>query len=149
MIFEPKTIGEHIECLARMTGAPESFVGQVRGLFSTKGISLDEDAAPYLNALEEAFRREESIRTSSQRARQNIARLQDNFSRIGKAYVQQLEQLRKGRKDLAAPGRGDAPSATAKRKAGTELAIPGDHRTYVTRQQTEQMPMVPGPKDEQ
>ena len=149
MIFEPKTIGEHIKCLARMTGAPESFVGQVRGLFSTKGISLDEDASPYVNALEEAFRREESIRTSSRRARHNIARLQDNFNRIGKAYVQQLEQLHRVRTNLSPQGRRETKAASVTRKTGTELAIPGDHRTYVTRPQTEEMPMVPGPKDEQ
>ena len=46
-------------------------------------------------ALEEAFRREEHIRTSTQRARENIARLHNNFNRVGKAYVRQLEHLRK------------------------------------------------------
>ena len=69
MTFEPKSIADHIDCLARLTGAPRSFVLQVKDLFGRKGISLETDASPYLAALEEAFRREESIRTSARRAR--------------------------------------------------------------------------------
>ena len=86
MQFEPKSISEQIECLARLTAAPGSFVVQVKSLFSRKGISLDEDATPYLKALEEAFKREENIRSTTQRARQNIRKLQKNFNRIGQAY---------------------------------------------------------------
>src|SRR5262245_9682028 len=94
MTFDPKSISEQIDCLARLTGAPRSFVTQVRALFTRKGISLDTDATPYVRALEDAFRREETIRVSAQRAKQNMTKLQDNFHRISKAYVQQLQQLR-------------------------------------------------------
>ena len=44
-----KSIAEHIQSLARTTGAPASFTGQVRALFVAKGISLDEDVAPFLD----------------------------------------------------------------------------------------------------
>lgn len=139
MNFEPKSIDEHIECLARLTGAPESFVGQVRVLFSNKGISLDSDATPYLQALDEAFRREESIRNNSIRSRRNLAISQENFRKIGKAYVRQLER-----------GRG-RPARRAERRKHTitEVAIPGDHRSIVTRPQHDRAPMVPGPKEPQ
>ena len=128
---EPKTIAEHIECLARLTGAPRSFVLQVKELFSVKGISLRDDAAPYLNALEEACRREESIRETARRARQSVARLRQGFDKIGKAYV---------RKQSALGSAGGRPS---------EVAIPGDHRTFVSSQQNDDWPMVPGPDDVQ
>ena len=63
MQFEPKSIADQIQALAQLTGAPESFIAQVRALFERKGISLLTDSAPYINALEHAFRREHSIRT--------------------------------------------------------------------------------------
>ena len=82
MSYEPKSIEQQIDCLARLTGAPESFVNQVRQLFNSKGISLDDDAEPFVPALEEAFRREESIRCSTHRARQNLSKLQESFRKI-------------------------------------------------------------------
>ena len=54
-----KSIGDEIEMLAKLTGAPPEFVEQVRALFLNKAISLDEDATPYSAALEEAFVRAE------------------------------------------------------------------------------------------
>ncbi len=90
--------------------------------------------------MEEAFRREESIRCTTERARDNIKRLQTNFNRIGEAYVKQLAELKKLR------------GSSRKKKAGSsdEVQIPGgDHRSFVTRPQTDNLPMVPGPKEEQ
>ena len=66
---EPRTIDEHILCLARLTGASETFVCEVRALFLRRGIALDSNAAPYLAALEDAFLREErtrAVQTSSE-----------------------------------------------------------------------------------
>ena len=34
-------------------------------------------------------------------------------------------------------------------KGGRAVTIRGDHRTYITRPQTEELPMVPGPKEVQ
>lgn len=139
MTFEPKSIAEHIECLARLTGASESFVGQVRVLFSNKGIPLDSDATPYLQALDEAFRREESIRNNSLRSRRHLARTRENFRKIGKAYVRQLEQNRR-----------QAPLRTARRKTTLEdLSVSADHRSLVTRPEHDHLPLVPGPDDPQ
>src|SRR5262245_31041737 len=97
MIHEVRSINDHIDCLARMTGAPGSFGAQVRSLFTAKGIPLDADAAPFIPALEEAFRREENIRASSSHARQQITKLRENFRKVGQAYVEQLSQLRRPR----------------------------------------------------
>jgi hypothetical protein len=138
MNFEPKTIAQHIKCLARLTGAPESFVSQVRNLFSSKGISLDSDATPYVGALDEAFTREESIRANTRRARRSMARVQSNFKKIGEAYVEQLQQM----------GHRNAEPA-AEQSDVTEIIVDGDHRSLVTPLQSEHFPMVPGPEDPQ
>jgi hypothetical protein len=140
--MEPKTIDQQIDCLARLTGAPDSFVTQVRDLFSSKGIPLDADASPYVGALEEAFTREESIRSTTDRARGNVARLQSNFRKIGEAYVEQLQRHKRSRKRAARP-REDSREGT------TEVMVDGDHRSYITPVQYESLPMVPGPEEAQ
>jgi len=140
-MFEPKTLEEQIGCLAQLTGAPQTFVMQVKELFSRKGIRLDADASPYLKALEEAFRREESIRCTTERARDNIRKLQNNFNKIGKAYVRQLAELKKMRHVKS--------DGTSSIDSGNETIPGGDHRSVVTRSQRDEYPMVPGPKDPQ
>jgi hypothetical protein len=147
--FEPKSIAEQIDCLARLTGAPRSFVCQVKELFSRKGIDLDSDASPYLRALEEAFRREESIRTSANRARRNIAALHDNFNRIGKSYVRQLERLREMQTNLKSRSEKMRGHYKGRRQKKGQISIPGSHRSVVTRQQSDELPMVPGPEETQ
>jgi hypothetical protein len=147
--FEPKSIAEQIDCLARLTGAPRSFVCQVKELFSRKGIDLGSDAAPYLRALEEAFKREESIRTSANRARRNIAALHENFNKIGKSYVRQLERLRDMQSNLKSRSERLRRHYRSQRSKKDQISIPGNHRSVVTRQQSDELPMVPGPEDPQ
>jgi hypothetical protein len=143
-MHEPKNLSEQISCLAQLTGAPQTFVMQVRELFSRKGIPLESDAGPYLKALEEAFKREENIRCTTERARDNIRRLQSNFSRIGEAYVKQLAELKKLR------GGRSSPKKKRTARSVDEIQIPGGtHRSFVTPPQTDKMPMVPGPKEKQ
>jgi hypothetical protein len=150
MSLEPKTIAEQIECLARLTGAPQSFVCQVKDLFSKKGIPLSADAAPYIKALEEAFKREETIRTNAQRARRNIERLADNFTKIGKSYVRQLEQLQKIKANLRSQA---AAKAQRPRERLSELpsrtGIEPGSRHFMTPQVSDELPLVPGPEEEQ
>jgi hypothetical protein len=139
MSWEPKSIDEQIECLARLTGAPGTFVQQVRSLFTSKGISLDTDAEPFVEALEEAFRREENIRFGSRRAKENLDRLQNDFERVGRAYLSQLgsRKERPAARARAARGDGDVRYVT----------IRGDHRTFVMRPVREELPLVPGPRE--
>ena len=143
MTFELKTIAEQIDSLARLTGAPASFVCQVKDLFSRKGIPLDADASPYVRALEEAFKREESIRTNAHRARRNIAKLAANFNKIGRGYVRQLEELRRiqsglrGSRTARKPGeRGGAARATRRPR-------------FMMPRVNDGLLMVPGPEEEQ
>jgi hypothetical protein len=147
MRFDPKSISDQIQCLARLTGASEPFVAQVMALFEKKGISLSAEATPYIEALEEAFRREESIRTSSARARNNLSTLQSKFKKVGQAYVQQVERLRQSQSNLQ--GQAQRLRGGKGGGSGRPVVIHGDHRTYVTKPQREDLPLVPGPKEQQ
>ena len=146
----PPSIADEIESLARLTGAPQSFVIQVKDLFSRKGISLDSDASPYVKALEEAFRREENIRSTAARAKENLSKLHSNFDKIGKAYVKQLGELKEARNRLKRASEGRAVSRPTDWKGLDEVSVPGgDHRTFVSRQEQDKFPMVPGPDEQQ
>ena len=137
MDYDPKSIGDQINCLARLTGAPDSFVGQVRDLFVRKGIPLESDATPYLRALEEAFVREETIRTTARTARKSVTELKGSVKKLGELYARQMEQLR----FVQAKLRG------MNLRAPEEDAPKGSRRALVTPPQSEDLPMVPGPEE--
>lgn len=144
---ERKSIAEHIQSLARTTGAPGSFIEQVQALFVTKGISLDEDVAPFLDALDEAFRREETIRAQPQRAREDMERVTDSFRRAGQAYVERVSNLERQHDEVQDRRRlvrhvGAGPAAGT-----TRVTVRGSHRALVTRPVRENQPLVPGPKE--
>ena len=147
MRFEPKSIADQIRCLAQLTGAPDSFVSQVKQLFTRRGISLEADATPYVRALEEAFQREESIRVSAAKARRNVAKLQRSFNQMGETYGQQIEQLKRIQSSL-----NDQARRLRKRSEGgisTNQVVGGSTKSFVARQTNDDLPMVPGPQDPQ
>lgn len=146
-----KTIHDSIHDLARATKAPDAFVDQVRSLFTSKGISLGDDSAPYLAALEEAFRRERAIRKSTLNAKRNLTRLQDRFSNLGNSYRRQVTQLSRIRESLEKQSRLiEDRSARLKKKRKTAVVLySSDPRAYITKTLKEDVPMVPGPKDVQ
>ena len=148
-----QTIAGFIDRVSRRTGASEPFVEQVRELFLKKGITLDSQAAPYLQAIEEAFNREQAIRATSLRAKDNVQQLRQNFSKIGNAYSRQLDQLKKIQSKLQAQTRRmmkeqrPVEHTRAGNRPSQSVAIRGDHRSYVTRPEREELPLVPGPKE--
>ena len=131
------TVADKIRILAEETGAPSVFVAQVRTLFETKKISLDDDCSPYITALEEAFRREAAISRDTLIANDNLARLQKNFANLGARYKEQLSRLQKAR----------ATSAPRGKRRSTDVGSTA--RSYITRKESETLPMVPGPKEVQ
>ncbi len=146
----PKSIEDHIQCLARLTSAPHSFIDQVRLLFTSKGIPLASEAAPFIRALDEAFRREEHIRASSHTVQDQLTRIRENFRKVGKAYVGQLSQIRKMHSSLQEQSRRLRKKATPRRARDSRaIVIKGDHRSFVTPRVNEEFPMVPGPKEPQ
>lgn len=127
----PMSVADKILSLAEETGAPTVFVAQVRSLFENKNISLEDDCGPYIAALEEAFRREAAIRRDTLITKNNLARLQKNFADLGTRYKQQLARLQR--------------SKTPTRSADVQS---GD-RSYLSRKESETLPMVPGPEEVQ
>ena len=79
--------------LADATGAPASFVSKVRALFEHKGISLHVDARPYLSALREAFRREETLRRATAGGERALARAREDLGRLDERWRRQIGQL--------------------------------------------------------
>jgi len=149
MTYEPKTIDEHIDCLARLTGAPATFVEQVRSLFVGKGISLKSEAQPFLGALDEAFRREENVRANAAKAQNSFSQMQQNFTRFGKSYTSQGQQLKQVQEKLREKTRRLQKQGVSTSKSGNtvHVTIKGDHRTFVTKPVREELPMVPGPEE--
>ena len=147
----PKSIEDHIQCLARLTGAPHTFIDQVRSLFTSKGIPLASEAQPFVRALDEAFRREEHIRASSHTVQHQLTRIRENFRKVGKAYVDQLSQLRRIHSTVHEQSRRLRKKLLTTRQGQetSRIMIKGDHRSFVTSPEREQFPMVPGPKEEQ
>ena len=132
------TIEQQILKLADGTDAPSGFLDQVRKLFESKGIELSEDATPYMSALREAFRREQSIRRSTLDAHRNLDRLQTHFKSIGTSYRRQLQQLKQVQRALER-------RATALEAAGDDGTRGA--RRYVTRVQKDDPFLVPGPDE--
>lgn len=151
MTGQPKSIEDHIQRLAGLTGAPHVFIDQVRSLFTSKGIPLASAARPFIKALDEAFRREEHIRASSHTVQHQLARLRENFRRVGRAYVDQLSQLRRLHSSVQEHTLRlrKKPPSTRQGQQRSRIMIKGDHRSFVTAPVREQLPMVPGPKEPQ
>lgn len=145
-----KTIATRIADLSRRTNAPETFVKQVRSLFSGKGISLDEDCTPYMAALEQAFQREESIRRNTLVTKQNLSRLQKNFSAITDNYRRHASQLARIKSSLERHSKkisSNVQKIEGKGRKPSVVLYSSNPRTYITRPQKEKMPMVPGPDE--
>ena len=138
----PKSIAEEIEILARLTGAPRAFVEQVRALFTSKAISLDDAVDPFLVALDEAFRREETIRASSSQARRGLDRAQENLGRVREIHREQTEHLRRARANLESSARRIRESGERLEAAAYALGV--RRGAY---HETDAAPIVPGPKD--
>jgi len=95
-----RTLADQIDRLARRHQAPESFVESIRSSFTRKGISLAEDAGPYLPILEETFARQAQVAAATTRSREGLRRLDENFRRLAEGWRRQLEQLREVKASL-------------------------------------------------
>jgi hypothetical protein len=137
-----KSIAEEIEILARLTGAPSAFVEQVRALFTTKAISLDEAVEPFLPALEEAFHREQTIRSSSTETGRRVARIQENCGHARELCRDQADQHRRARAHLQSSARRIGEGGEKLDAAAFALGI---RRGF--QREVELDPIVPGPKE--
>ncbi len=95
-----RTLADQIDRLARHHRVPESFVESIRSSFERKGISLAEDAGPYLPILEETFARHAQVTAATARSREGLRRLDENFRRLADGWRRQLERLREVKASL-------------------------------------------------
>ena len=124
-----------IVLLAADSGAPAPFVAKIRALFEAKGISLEGSARPYLGALREAFRREESLRRLADRSTDALARARQDLGRLDADWERQLAQLRTLQEALHAQ--------TRRLRSGVEQFV-ASPRTVLCPGSVE-LPFVPGP----
>lgn len=89
-----RSIGHHIDELARRTAAPVSLVEQIRAIFVRRGVSLDQDALPYLEILEETFSRAALLEQDNASAREAADRQQENSRRFADSCLELYGQLR-------------------------------------------------------
>lgn len=87
------TLARQIDELARLTSAPASLVEEIRAIFARRGISLDEDALPYADILDETFSRAAEIDREGTEAHEGFRTLEENSRRFADACQELYGQL--------------------------------------------------------
>jgi len=147
VIAKDESIDSLIDRLAGQTGAPSAFVQRIRDLFSNKGIALASDCAPYLTALEQAFRREQSIRLSALQTRQNLERLQRQLQQFNEVCRRQINRMESMGASFGRQPGGTVPDDEDVETADVQVVeIRKPAGIQVTRTRTL---LVPGPKEDQ
>ena len=129
------SLGASIAVLAADTGAPASFVAKIKALFQGKGISLDRRVGPYLEALREAFRREEDLRRITERSHHALQRASRDLGRLDAQWEHQLGQLRDLQHALQQQKRRLSEGVQRLRAPARTVLCPG----------SVELPFVPGP----
>ncbi len=97
MAERAKTVAELIEELARQSRQSERFVADIKRLFASKGIALEESCELYEQAIHDAFACERALVHSSQQAAKDLEVLDSTFSKLRgtcKDLVGQVQELR-------------------------------------------------------
>ncbi len=97
--MERQSLAAHIEELASQIDVRPRFLEEVRRIFTSKGISLEEDGAPYRATLEEVFKREETRCEAARYRRRSMAKIQQDIARLKHACEEHLDLLRASRDD--------------------------------------------------
>jgi hypothetical protein len=110
-----RSIGHHIDELARRTGAPASLVEEIRAIFTRSGVPLERDALPYLEILEETFSRAALLEQDNTSARDAIDRQEENSRRFADSCLELYGQLR-SMEDYLKGGGDSSVEASARRR---------------------------------
>lgn len=117
------TLGRQIDDLARDTGAPASLVAEIRAIFLRRGISLEEDALPYVEILDETFARAAEIERDGADARVAQLTCEENSRRFADACLELYTHLRSMEDFLRGTARpGPAEAAKRRRQARDRAA---------------------------
>ena len=108
--------------LARLNGAPECLVEQIRALFPRRGVALEQDALPYLEVLEETFSRAAMLEKECISAREAMARGKENSRRFADSCLELYGQLRALDDFLGGPGHLSSEEWAKRRKQSRDRA---------------------------
>ena len=122
MSSHPGSLGHQIDDLARLTHAPDSLVEEIRAIFARRAISLDEDALPYLEMLEETFTRAAELERDGAEALQALRGLEENSRRFAESCQELYGQLRSMEDFLRGTPRPTAAESATRRRKSRERA---------------------------
>lgn len=122
-----RSLQEFIEQIASESGIrkEDDFLGQVRAMFADKGIDLGEDAAPYAQAIRDAFALHSQVRETEAVTQQRLERLDAAFNTLTRTWKHLEEELAKLRvalqereQELKARSPGAEKGKAAEERAG-------------------------------
>ena len=87
------TLKEHIAILAKEIRATDEFVEQVTALFERCGVSMSDDATPYLAQLRDTFRTEAAIQKASLASAKEFERLNKKLQSVKRSHTRSIGQL--------------------------------------------------------
>lgn len=142
MSAKRNSVASVIDDLARLTEASPTYVEKIRALLEKRGVSLEQDAAPFLDALEEVFIRQQAIRENVAEARDNLARLRHHLGALGARYDEPLERIEGVQESLHR-------QLSVIREANERLrsAVAGTRSGSAAPRRTKFATMVPGPEE--
>jgi len=122
MELDRRSIGFHIDALARASGAPASLVEQIRAIFIRRGVPLEQDALPYVEILEETFTRAAMLEKDNASARDAVTRLEENSRRFADSCLELYGQLRSMDDFVRGPERRSPGESAPRRRKVRERA---------------------------
>src|SRR5262245_64524019 len=120
--MEVRSIGRTIDELARLTGAPALLVEEIRAIFVRHGISLEVDALPYAEILEETFTRVVVLERDGSKAHDAMARCEENSRRFADSCQELFGQLQSMEDFLSSAQRLSSPEAAKQRRLARQSA---------------------------
>src|SRR5262249_55672279 len=120
--MEVRSIGRTIDELALLTGAPALLVEEIRAIFVRHGISLETEALPYIEILEETFTRAVLLERDGNAAHDAMARLEENSRRFADSCQELFGQLQSMDDFLSSAQRLSSPEAAKRRRLARQRA---------------------------
>src|SRR5262245_1923690 len=120
--MEPRSIGRTIDELARLTGAPALLVEEIRAIFARHGISLEADALPYAEILDETFTRVVLLERDGAAAHDAMARSEEGSRRFADSCQELYGQLQSMEDFLSSTRRLSSPEAARRRRMARQRA---------------------------
>ena len=120
--MDARSIGRTIDELARLTGAPERLVQEIRAIFERRGIALDTEALPYIEILEETFTRIVLLERDGSAAQEAMSRSLENSRRFADSFQELYGQLQSMEDFLSSAQRLSTPEAARRRRQARQRA---------------------------